>query len=187
MKKTIITLLTIATTISTFAQKTPKMYQDTLVWKEGIMLKKEDFKAKPKPNIPIQTGTSMVMFTKDAGGTIIFVVQSVFFRNMSFMKAGLEYTLKHEQNNFDLCELYARKLRKKIATKNFSKSKNVRKDLTDMFNDSHNDYYKDRAKYEKETEFGLNVAKQQTWNDKIVKELAELSMYSSTDVQVMTK
>jgi hypothetical protein len=186
MKKIFFLILTIST-IQFFAQKTPKMYQDTLIWREGLVLKKEDFKAKPKSNIPIQTGTSMVMFTKDAGGTIIFVVQSVFYRNMSFMKAGLEYTLKHEQNNFDLCELYARQLRKKIATKNFNKSKNVRQDLTDMYNDCNNDYYKERTKYEKETEFGLNVAKQQAWNDRIVKELAELSAYSSTDVQVMTK
>ena len=151
------------------------------------MLKKEDFKAKPKPNIPIQTGTAMFVFTKEANGTIIFVVQAVFYRNVSFMKAGLEYTLKHEQNNFDLCELYARKLRKQIATKNFIKSKNIRADLTEMYNDENNDYIKERTKYEKDTEYGLNIAKQQVWNERIVKELAELTAYISSEVQVMAK
>ena len=169
------------------AQKTPKMYKDTLIWREGVTLTKEDFKAKPKPNIAIQTGTTMVMFTKEDGGTIVFVVQAVFFRNMSFMKSGLDYTLKHEQNNFDLCELHTRKLRKKIATKNFNKSKNMREDLTKTFNDANEDYMKERSKYEKETEFGLNVVKQQLWNEKIAKELLDFSMYNSTDVQIKLK
>lgn len=148
---------------------------------------KEDYKAKPKANAQVFSAVAMTMYVKENGAAIVFVVESIFLKSMSFMKTSSEYTLKHEQNIFDLCELQARKLRKKISEKNFNKSRNVQAELNDLYIKASNDFNKDVEKYEKDTEGGLNMIKQQNWTEKIEKELLELEQFSSTSVEITAK
>lgn len=187
MKKIIVILLFANIATNCLSQKvTPKQLKDSILWREGYALKKEDYKAKPKPNAPVFSSVGMYMYVKESGG-IVFVVETIFLKSISFMKTPSEYSFKHEQNIFDLCELNARKLRKKISEKNFNKSKNLREELNDLYTKASNDFNKDREKYEKDTEFGLNMVKQQNWTEKIAKELTELEQFASTDVEVVTK
>lgn len=186
MKKITLIFIFLLTGLSGFAQKkvSDKQLKDSVIWREGYVLEAEDYKAKPKGKYAVQSAIGMYMYVKEKAGTLVFVVESIFLRSMSFLRTPSEYLLKHEQISFDLCEVHARKLRKKIATKKFSKSTNVKQELTNMYKLATAEYDRDRQKYERETEGGLNTAKQQIWADKLAKELGELSAYASTEVEI---
>jgi predicted secreted Zn-dependent protease len=85
--------------------------------------------------------------------------------------------LEHEQLHFDLSQIYARQLRKKIADSklnlfNFTKESN--KIFDDIFF-----LYKERQNlYDTETNHGINNAAQKKWEKNIETELNELETYS---------
>jgi len=89
--------------------------QDGLAW--------EDFKASPDKNSRFDANTNAgLSFTwgvKNTNGSIelTYNVLSYFNPLGSWVKSepGSEYLLKHEQLHFDITELHARKLRKKLA------------------------------------------------------------------------
>lgn len=166
-----------------FAQQpTAKQMKDSTIWRSDYKLMKEDFKAKPRQNVPVYSSISINIYSKDVSGSLLFVVEAVFLKSLSFMKTYSEYSLKHEQIIFDICELHARKLRKKISEKDFSKTKDLRKELTELYNKEIQEFIKDVEKFQKETEGGLNSVKQQMWSEKVIQEISELEDFASTEL-----
>jgi hypothetical protein len=84
--------------------------------------------------------------------------------------------LQHEQSRFDLCEVYARQLRKQFEERNLSVF-NLSKEANDVFYMVWTSYRKRQEQYDKETNFGLNTGKQKEWDYKIAQELLELEKY----------
>jgi hypothetical protein len=83
--------------------------------------------------------------------------------------------LQHEQRHFDLCEVYARKLRQKLAKRSWTG------DDADKIDRIYQHLYKElnerQLKYDEETVHGLDTDKQHEWNEQIAKELNELTDY----------
>jgi len=85
--------------------------------------------------------------------------------------------LQHEQTHFDLCELYARKLRQNIAINRYTGADIQKMDkayaaLTAELN-------KVELQYDEETTHGLNTEKQDEWNARIVKQLEALNSFTN--------
>ncbi|HSP39953.1 MAG TPA: hypothetical protein VLN46_00870, partial [Gillisia sp.] len=108
-------------TFSAFSQYDPgKIFweQDGLTW--------EDFKALPneesKFDANTNAGLSFSWGVKNTNGDIelTYEVTSYFNPKLSWVKidSDNDYLLKHEQLHFDITELHARKLRKKLAEVN---------------------------------------------------------------------
>lgn len=93
------------------------------------------------------------------------------------------YILNHEQMHYNIVELYARKLRKAVAEKKFSRT-NFSAEynrLFDKYADEH-EIYQDR--YDEETEHSILRNEQAEWNAKVLDEMKELEEYASPMVKI---
>lgn len=189
--RVLISLLLVFSSLLSFSQRSPlapnirKLKNDTIIWKTDSLLRPEDFKAKPKSNGPL--GLSYVgylCYTNEANGELILNVEAIFVKSKSYIVKNTEYVLKHEQIHFDIAELHARRLRKRIDEVDFKKIKSVQNEINKLQDKTVKEYNKEQADYDKDTEHGLNAAKQKVWNEKIQAAIKELDKYSSLTVDI---
>ena len=193
MKKAFALLILLATYFVGYSQKSSiapnirKFKGDTIVWKQDSLLNKDDFKAKGHgKNGPLgYTTTCIFLYPNESNGVLVFSVEALFIKSKSYIVEYSDYVLKHEQLHFDICELYARKLRKMISDKDFKKVSNVMQTIQNMYNKASQDCFKEEEKYDNDTNHGLNAAKQQVWADDVKKQLTELDAYSNTEVNTV--
>ena len=157
-----------------------------IIWSKDRKLAWKDFKGTKKPvdgtDVAAVTRCGLGMSTNRVTGhnKPIFYVQATFYCNESWYRKDMPMTdeiLEHEQGHFDLCEVYARQLRKKLNGANLN-AHNLSKEANAIFNKV-NDQYTERQKdYDKETRHGQERSVQQKWNDVIEEELAGLEEFS---------
>ncbi|TAE78919.1 MAG: DUF922 domain-containing protein [Bacteroidetes bacterium] len=179
-------LITLSIGYLTHAQSTKKLAKDTLIWRADSLLTVEHFQAK-RNNVKgafAYTTTTIWLYQREVGGELLFFVDAIMLKSKSFLPKDVPYTLNHEQKHFDLCEVYARKIRQKIAEKDFTKVKDTPAEINKIYNKLIAEYFKEQEKFDKETEHGINAAKQQIWNEKIAGMLADLEAYSSNSVSI---
>lgn len=94
--------------------------------------------------------------------------------------------LNHERGHFNITELYARKLRKKISETTFN-SENYRHELWALYKeyDDLMDKYQDR--YDNETESSMDTPKQKAWEAQLKKDLEEMDAYKNPQVVIRFK
>jgi len=106
-------------------------------------------------------------------------------KSKSYIRENAPYVLKHEQLHFDITELYARKLRQMMHETDFKKVKNISAEISKMYNRVMADENKEQNKYDKDTEHGLNAAKQQVWSDDIAARLGAAEAFTATEINVV--
>ncbi|MDB5221447.1 MAG: hypothetical protein JWN83_114 [Chitinophagaceae bacterium] len=163
-----------------------RKHEKEIEWTKNRKLTWEDFKGTPKstlnPEVAAQTycgfgfqSNYVNILTK----TKIFVTNT-FNCNLSWVRPDQKDRadlLEHEQGHFDLCEVYARQLRKKLQEKKLTVF-NINPDADIIFKDTYALYLDRQELYEKETSHGLNRQRQIEWTTTISKELNELSNYT---------
>ena len=94
-----------------------------------------------------------------------------FFPEKSWYRPELcdSIILSHEQLHFDIAELHARKLRKKLAETQFTE--NIREEIREIYDDMLKRLYIFQNRYDRETNFSRNLQKQLFWNQEIAREL----------------
>jgi len=187
MKKVFLFILLSIFFVTGFSQKKSKLLQDTVVWRPDVPLKRSDYKGKPTGKLAGGAYTALLIYTKEEDAQINFVVEAIFVRKKSFIRDSSEYIMKHEQGHFDLCELYARKLREKISNTNFLKVKNIKEKIQSLYNETIRDLRKENEMYDEDTEHSQNMVKQTKWNEDIIRQLDSLDTYNSTEVEVNKK
>jgi hypothetical protein len=80
--------------------------------------------------------------------------------------------LEHEQAHFDLCEVYARRLRKRVEDSNY------KLDIDNAIFEVFEAFKKRQKLYDQETNHSRNKEKQAEWLKIIANELSELDNYS---------
>lgn len=100
---------------------------------------------------------------------IDYKVFAYFYPIKSWYKPALcnDITLLHEQLHFDITELYARKLRKKLAEEKFTK--NVKEEIRKIYKATIRQLNDFQNKYDSETNYSRNLPVQERW----VKEIEE--------------
>lgn len=73
--------------------------------------------------------------------------------------------LSHEQLHFDISELFARKMRKRVDEATFTK--NVKSEIKKIYRDVLKELSAFQKKYDYETNFSRNLEKQLEWNEQI--------------------
>lgn len=190
MKNHFIGILFILISYQTFSQRTispniRKLRNDTIIWKPDSLLHKEDFKARGKSSGPLgYASTGIFMYTGESGGELLFYIEALFIKSKSYITKYSEYVLRHEQIHFDICELYARVLRQRFSEINFKSVKNLQSESTKLYNKVTSELYKEQDKYDKDTEHGLNSAKQKVWEEAIQNRLKELDTYNRTSINI---
>ena len=191
MKHLLITSILVFIALTSFSQKGTikptfrKFKNDTIVWKTDSLLRKEDFKSRPKPNGPLGfAATGILIYPSESGGELIFYVEALFVKSKSYVTKFSEYVLRHEQLHFDITELYARKLRKKMMETDFKKVKKLQNEIQNLFNNYSEQLQKAQNKYDTETEHGLNSARQAVWNEDIQRQIKELDDFKSPAIDI---
>jgi hypothetical protein len=190
MRKLFVVLTLFLISFSNFAQRTiapniRKLKNDTIIWKQDSLLHKEDFKAKGKNSGPLgYASTGIFMYAGESGGELIFNIEALFIKSKSYITQYSEYVLKHEQIHFDICELYARKLRQKFTETNFAKVKSLENETTKMYTKITSELFKEEERYDKDTEHGLNSAKQKLWDADVKARLLALEAYSKSAINI---
>lgn len=106
-------------------------------------------------------------------------VISEFIPERSNVRPGKETAalLAHEQLHFDLCEVYARLLRKELRKAPLTNA-NVAAISRDAFLKYYDAYKERQIIYDNETHHGLNPDKQNLWNAQVATALADLAAYT---------
>jgi len=165
--------------------------QDELIWHEGERLRWSDFSGEADTASRFSANTSFNIQCfhnikcENGSMKVTMRIIAVFFHSKSWVQKNQENSdlLKHEQTHFDIAEIAARNLRKKIFESHFSKSKldaNI-KSLVDI---TFHDVMEMQNKYDKESEHYMNKEGQAQWNEYVEKELKNMSPYSSDTVTI---
>ncbi|EDM43482.1 hypothetical protein SCB49_00495 [unidentified eubacterium SCB49] len=97
--------------------------EEKMKWDESRLLTWKDFRGTPDKSTDYvastHSGISLSFGSKTENGKVSYTIEvgSYFYPEKSWYRPGniSAYILKHEQTHFDISEVYARKLRKKIA------------------------------------------------------------------------
>ncbi|MDU8885528.1 DUF922 domain-containing protein [Yeosuana sp. MJ-SS3] len=157
---------------------------DSLLWNENYKLSWKDFKAHPRLEVDaVALTVSGISFSYSLSQNdnedyrYQTFVEAHFYPEKSWYKAEVSnnHILKHEQLHFDLTELYARKLRKRIAETTFTKQ--IRSELNQLNDDINEELKITQDKYDFETNHSINIEVQKEWEDYITKELKKLRAF----------
>ncbi len=141
----------------------------------------------PHANALAVTNSRLEQHYYRVGDEIHFVIAAWFNPNRSWVKKivlnsrGSNEVLSHEQHHFDLCELYARKIRKYLGTAVFT-GENYKTEIADLFTKFHEQYRSEQNKYD--AELTKHVYRQDEWTESIDAEMKQLKNYSDTAVVV---
>ena len=164
--------------------------QQMIPWSPQRLLSWDDFKGKPHPRSSVGAVTySGIRYAyESAGDSIRISVTATFDPGISWVniRAANAYVLRHEQNHFDITELYARKLRAALKKINPSipRPHLAAEKLYSRFAAESRDY---QDRYDKETDHSRNQANQSRWDQLIKTELARFDEVSDTLIFLNSK
>jgi Bacterial protein of unknown function (DUF922) len=158
----------------------PSQRESLIEWNASKRLDWNDFKAKPDRNSPNAALTSTTIkfdFTYNDQGLTLHI-HCAFDRNLSWGRVRNDYILSHEQGHFDIAEIFARELFKKLKDYQLRDVNKLSRDLNKIYENTMQELNDMQAKYDKETNFSINKEKQSEWLVKISKELERLQPYA---------
>lgn len=167
-------ILTLAAGIA-HAQKERGASQAALVWNDYYDLGWHDFEGVPGEDAVGDAGTVVQIKAKPylIQNKVEYDVVAVFLRNKSWVIGKSDQLLAHERLHFDIAELYARKIRKKVLDlkeRNITDLKIYNAAVKEILDESN----AADIQYDTETLHGSLLRKQETWEAKVAEQLHEL-------------
>ncbi len=162
-----ITLFLLLLSVSSLAQ------DEVINWHPDVPLNWEDFKGKPDKGSLIAavtaSGISYQFSSHERDGyfEVEYEVETSFYPDQSWYRPHMcdDLVLSHEQLHFDISELFARKMRKKMAATRFTK--NVKKEVRAIYQEIIKELAAFQDRYDQETDFSRNREAQLRWNREI--------------------
>lgn len=156
----------------------PQTSPEKIFWKENQKLTWEDFRGKPIPSASFvastNTGISFQYSYSIKNGTVEVAheVHSFFNPEGSWYiaKRVNPHILRHEQGHFDISELHARKLRKMLHGRQYSK--NVKREIEGIYRKIERQRRTMQNKFDAETDHSRNEAQEKSWQHYIAQQLA---------------
>jgi Bacterial protein of unknown function (DUF922) len=148
--------------------------EDLLPWSSSRRLTWSDYLAQPDPSSDAAASTTTFLgidyhFTSNG---FTYKIDSRFSKVRSWGLYKTEYILSHEQGHFDIAEVFARKLHKKMSEYNFDR-KTYQKDLKKIYDEVIEEKEETQNKYDRETRHSINKQKQAEWLQRIEEMLSE--------------
>lgn len=157
--------------------------KDTIYWNANRKLNWEDFKSKPDKttNLLAMTQAGIGYEIACNNGQLKLKIYCYFNVNKSWTKeTDSDDLLRHEQLHFDITELYARKLRKKVSELSDPCGKNI-KELDKIYQTNFNECSREQDAYDKQSNHSLYKEQQKQWEEKIARELKVLEKFASSN------
>ncbi|MEP3208746.1 MAG: DUF922 domain-containing protein [Maribacter sp.] len=153
--------------------QSPQDY-DTISWSAERRLSWDDFQGKAPLNARAAAITaSGISYRFSTSGTkdnmeVDFQIDTFFYPTKSWYQPELsdEVILSHEQLHFDISELYARKMKARLAEETFTYS-NVKAKVKSIYRDILKELNDFQNQYDDETNFSRNREQQLIWNEKM--------------------
>lgn len=155
-------------------------YKEVIPWSQERRLSWADFQGPiPKDAMAAAITASGISYNYSANlmfneVNLDFEVNTYFYPTGSWYKPAVcdSVVLSHEQLHFDITELFARKMRKKLLQSTFSD--NVKEEVRNIYNTVLKELNAYQELYDWETDFSRKPLAQQRWHKKI---WAELEVY----------
>ncbi len=153
--------------------------EDLLTWSASRKLSWSDYKASPNPNsdAAATTTTYLSIDYHISGNHFSYTIKSWFSRTLSWGRHKNSYILSHEQGHFDIAEIYARELNRRMSEYRFD-SNTYRKELKKIYEEVAGEKAGLQEQYDRETQHSINKEKQAEWEKKIRSMLEELNDYA---------
>ena len=153
--------------------------EELLEWNETRPLTWSDYKASPDPesDAAASTTTYLAIEYNMKGTDFSYKIHSRFSCDKSWGLHKTDYILSHEQGHFDIAEVYARLLHKKMSAYKFD-TKTYRKDLKKIYEDVVKAKEEMQENYDKETNHSIYRAKQAEWLERIALTLKNTADYA---------
>lgn len=151
--------------------------ENKIIWNENHKLIWNDFEGTPNSDSPFAASTNTGIqfgysYTSTAGKIDLeYTVESFFNKDDSWYFPHLvnDHILSHEQNHFDISELHARKLRKQLSQKRFTK--NIKNEIHVIYSQVEEERKEMQRKFDSETEHSQNFKKEAEWTKHIANQL----------------
>jgi hypothetical protein len=170
------------------AQVVPYNKKDFVEWNAFYDLKWDDFRGNPPEDAAGDAATSLQIKAQPfmIKNRVRYDVYVLFNRNKSWARAQAPQLLEHEQLHFDLAEVYARRIRRKIVELTQEGLKDV-----NLFNEAIHEILQESnaadQQYDTETLHGALDKKQEEWRKKINADLTALKLYKKQKRVVSSK
>jgi len=159
---------------SLFAQE-----EAVIRWEPDLRLAWADFRGVPPAGKRIAATTaSGLSYSYTARGgpdgyELDFTVDTFFYPDKSWYHPELcnARVLSHEQLHFDISELFARRLRRRLSQTGFSGR--VKAEVRKIFEQVNQELSEFQDRYDRETDFSRNPEAQQAWNQAMSKLLSK--------------
>ena len=154
--------------------------EELLDWSDSKKLTWADYKANPDPDsdAAASTTTYLLIDYKITSRSFSYKIESRFSKSQSWGLHKTDYILSHEQGHFDIAEVFARKLNKKMSTYKFN-AKTYQKDLQKIYEDVTKEKEDIQNKYDKETNHSIRKEEQAQWLKKIMLLLEEYADWAA--------
>ena len=164
---------------------TTSVPEERIAWSPTNRLTWADFKALPDYEVPwaatTSSGISFGFSGNIKGGEVTYTaeVECYFYPTNSWYKKELatEHLLAHEQIHFDISEIHARKLRRRIASFDFTED--LRNEMNGLYEMTNAEMKQMQEQYDQETKFSLDQAAQERWAYLVEIRLKALKAYRS--------
>ena len=150
-----------------------------LVWDESRKLTWQDFQGTPdrsvgfvaSTNTGINFGYSYTLKNNEV--SVEYSVESFFNPQKSWFLQGQvsQHVLNHEQTHFDISELHARMLRKRLDSKRFTK--NVKSEIERIYLQVEAQRKAMQKKFDQQTDHSRNIEREIQWEQRVAKLLEE--------------
>lgn len=153
--------------------------EELLEWTEDRKLSWADYKAPPDrySDAAASTTTYLVIDYCIGHNSFTYKIESRFSKTRSWGLYQTEYILAHEQGHFDIAEVYARKLNKRMQEYVFN-SRTYDRDLKRIYDLTTEEKMKTQDRYDRETNHSINREQQAAWQQKIAAMLKEYEAYA---------
>ena len=146
-----------------------------------------DFKGRPSTSFPFDAlteGSFSCNFEKISDTESKLIITMGFNSKKSWVKPkkATDKLLIHEQGHFDIFEIYARILVKKLEETNALSGKNYGDKTKKLFEKNFKELMQLQDKYDKETNHSKDEEKQLEWTEKIKSMLKENEKYAKKEL-----
>lgn len=153
---------------------------DEVIWEQNRKLTWQDFQSEVDEQEPLHamSSTNIAIKARCTGNLMQFEVKCVFVTKDSWSKNKLsERLLAHEQKHFDLTEVHARLIRRRLSeTTNICSSGKI--NLSKVVEIYFDDWKAEQERYDQETNHGLNEEQQELWAGHIENRLKLLDQFA---------
>lgn len=153
---------------------------ETILWRSDTHLSWDDFRGDiPINNRAAAITSSGITYRFSTSGTkenieVDFKIDTFFYPTKSWYQPQLcdEVILGHEQLHFDISELYAREMKRRLDDELFTHG-NVKAKVKSIYREINIELDDFQNLYDSETNFSRDLDKQEEWKLKIAKALQE--------------